>query len=155
MVNKELLEIINSDSYIKVLQQVVIKTGIEVEKNNPSFSILNYDIGKSTKANISFSDLEEILLTDNEKISAFSIAKLEKYKDEDEEKDEGDDYEDEEDDDDETTELAFEKNFLISYLLEYYLILKRPNDLEKYLRNIRIPNAKKYAKELMLIYKEL
>ena len=45
-------------------------------------------------------------------------------------------------------------NFPIGHLIEYYLILKKPEGLVDYIRSIHIPNAKKYAKEIKEIYDE-
>ena len=45
--------------------------------------------------------------------------------------------------------------FPIGHLIEYYLILKKPERLVDYLRSIHIPNAKKYAKEIKEIYDEI
>jgi len=42
--------------------------------------------------------------------------------------------------------------FLIGYLIEYWILKENPREIENYVRAIRIPNAKKYAKELLKMY---
>lgn len=46
-------------------------------------------------------------------------------------------------------------NYPIGHLIEYYLLLNTPEDLQKYIKGIGMPNAKKYAKELTDIYSSI
>ncbi|MDX5698223.1 hypothetical protein SGP15_24735 [Brenneria sp. L4-2C] len=43
-------------------------------------------------------------------------------------------------------------NFPIGHLIEFFLILDKPEKLIEYIKSIRIPNAKKYAKEITSIF---
>jgi len=46
-------------------------------------------------------------------------------------------------------------NFPLGHLIEYFLILKKPENLVGYIRSIRIPGAKKYAKEIKRIFDDI
>lgn len=50
---------------------------------------------------------------------------------------------------------GYGKNFILLYALEYILLSKKEDALLIYLKNIKIPNAKKYANTLNRIYKQL
>jgi len=46
-------------------------------------------------------------------------------------------------------------NFPIGHLVEYFLILKKPEGLLDYVRSIRIPSANKYVKEIKKIFNDV
>lgn len=104
-------------------------------------------------ANETEENLLYFLKENNKKVICYSIKKLQLITD-DGEQDENDDYILEEDDS-ETMSLGLSKTFLIDDTLELMLIKKGNEELEKYLKKIRIPNAKKYAKELREIYNSI
>ena len=52
-------------------------------------------------------------------------------------------------------ELPYYKNFLVSFLIEYYLLKEQPTELGKYLKRIHTAHATKYEKELCNIWKEV
>ncbi|PHN31629.1 hypothetical protein AO242_15000 [Pseudomonas sp. ICMP 561] len=61
-----------------------------------------------------------------------------------------------EDEDDVLLEtLPFYKNFLNIYLIELHLLKTKPEMLDSYLKKIRIPNAKQYAKQLRSVYESI
>lgn len=110
------------------------------------------------KENIKRSEetIESLLIfleEDKEEIIQFSLKKLELIKDNNE-PDEDDDYflEEEDYEDEEEESNGFSKTFLVDYMLELLLIKKGGVFLETYLKKLRIPNSKKYAKELRDIY---
>ncbi|PIB58585.1 hypothetical protein AOA60_19360 [Pseudomonas sp. 2822-17] len=51
--------------------------------------------------------------------------------------------------------LPFYKNFLIIYLLELFFLENAPEQLDAYLKGIRIPNSKKYKEQLVKIHAAL
>ena len=70
--------------------------------------------------------------------------------------DDDDYYSDDDEDKDETIEvLPPYRNFLIGYLVKYYLLKNNQKGLETYLKALRIPNHKKYLAELKSIYSRL
>ncbi|OXG02725.1 hypothetical protein B0A63_02420 [Flavobacterium johnsoniae UW101] len=87
-------------------------------------------------------------------ISVYVEVKLRKYAD-DTEQEYPKGYNLEKEEDDKVVNLPFYKNFLIGYLLEYWILKENPLEIEKYVRAIRIPNAKKYAKEITVIYNDI
>lgn len=46
-------------------------------------------------------------------------------------------------------------NFPIGHLIEFYIILKKPEELVEYIKKIRIPSVKKYAKEIIDIFNSI
>ncbi|EMF4711701.1 hypothetical protein HLH58_20510 [Providencia stuartii] len=66
------------------------------------------------------------------------------------------DDEKDEDEDNVTIEVVpFYSNFLIGYLVDYYMLKNRQNDLEGYLQKRKIVNYKKFANELRTIYSKI
>ncbi|WP_424411694.1 hypothetical protein ACPEER_04375 [Pasteurella sp. PK-2025] len=51
--------------------------------------------------------------------------------------------------------LGYSKIFLLLYLIEYFLLKTKPSELGFYLKTIRVPQAKKYEKELKEIYSKI
>ena len=97
-----------------------------------------------------------LFLKDNlEMVVKYSVKKLTDINKIDD-KDDDDDWETDEGDEDEIIEeLGLSITFLIYYLNELILIKKGNDELEKYFKKIRIPNAKKYANELREIYNSI
>ena len=104
-------------------------------------------------ANETEENLLYFLKENNKKVICYSIKKLQLITGNGEQ-DENDDYILEEDDS-ETMSLGLSKTFLVDDTLELMLIKKGNEELEKYLKKIRIPNAKKYANELREIYNSI
>lgn len=102
-------------------------------------------------ANESEENIIRFLKENNQEVVNFSVKKIQLITDNNEQ-DENDDYILEDDEDDETISLGLSKTFLVDDIIELILIKKGDDSLEKYLKKIRIPNAKKYAKELQDIY---
>lgn len=53
------------------------------------------------------------------------------------------------------TELPYYKNFLVAFLIEYYLLKEHPTTLCGYLKRIHIANATKYKRELKAIWQDV
>ncbi|ECG2650781.1 hypothetical protein NF324_001458 [Salmonella enterica] len=141
----DLRNFVKTKCYVDLLDRVITDLNLVLNKNEPSSQIFNIYSNDVNKANVTVNELEE-LCSDKDKIVKF----IELYFSEisDDEKDE--------DDDSETIEVVpFYSNFLIGYLVDYYMLKNRQDELENYLKNRRIPDYKKFANELRLIYKNI
>ena len=146
-------EFINGEIYEVLLKNVRTISNIEIDDNVP-FALLDYDNERLKAAQVKIDDLESLLNTNMKEASYFVEKKMQYNFDEDDEYPEGEEISD--DDKPHTIdELPYYKNFLVSFLIEYYLLKEQPTELGKYLKRTHIAQATKYEKELCNIWKEV
>lgn len=146
-------EFINGEIYEVLLKNVQTISNIEIDDNVP-FALLDYDNERLKAAQVKIDDLESLLNTNMKEASYFVEKKMQYSFDEDDEYPEGEEISD--DDKPHTIdELPYYKNFLVSFLIEYYLLKEQPTELGKYLKRTHIAQATKYEKELCNIWKEV
>lgn len=146
-------EFINGEIYEVLLKNVQTISNIEIDDNVP-FALLDYDNERLKAAQVKIDDLESLLNTNMKEASYFVEKKMQYNFDEDDEYPEGEEISD--DDKPHTIEeLPYYKNFLVSFLIEYYLLKEQPTELGKYLKRTHIAQATKYEKELCNIWKEV
>ena len=139
-------EFINGEIYEVLLKNVQTISNIEIDDNVP-FALLDYDNERLKAAQVKIDDLESLLNTNMKEASYFVEKKMQYNFDEDDEYPEGEEISD--DDKPHTIdELPYYKNFLVSFLIEYYLLKEQPTELGKYLKRTHIAQATKYEKEL-------
>jgi len=140
--------LIASDRYSSLLDMVRNEANIQIDEAPLPSALLNYDAGRLKAAKIEASVLAGILETDLDAVSKYSIVRLGFKDDEDQEQDEN-----EKDKLIET--LPYYKNFLVSTLIEFYFLKNKPTELAAYLKAARMPNAKKFEKELKEAYNSI
>lgn len=146
-------EFINGENYELLLKNVQTISNIEIDDNVP-FALLDYDNERLKAAQVKIDDLESLLNTNMKEASYFVEKKMQYNFDEDDEYPEGEEISD--DDKPHTIdELPYYKNFLVSFLIEYYLLKEQPTELGKYLKRTHIAQATKYEKELRNIWEEV
>jgi len=146
-------EFINGEIYEVLLKNVQTISNIEIDDNVP-FALLDYDNERLKAAQVKIDDLESLLNTNMKEASYFVEKKMQYNFDEDDEYPEGEEISD--DDKPHTIEeLPYYKNFLVSFLIEYYLLKEQPTKLGKYLKRTHIAHATKYEKELRNIWEEV
>ncbi|EKS4627697.1 hypothetical protein QB714_004496 [Salmonella enterica] len=138
----DLRNFVGTEEYMNLMAHVVSALDISLNKNEPSSQVFNIYADIVNKANVTISELDS-LYSDGGKIVKF--IKLCLLEINDDEKDE--------DDDSETIEiLPPYRNFLIGYLVDYYMLKNKQEELESYLKKKRIADYKKFANELRSIY---
>ena len=146
-------EFINGEIYEVLLKNVQTISNIEIDDNVP-FALLDYDNERLKAAQVKIDDLESLLNTNMKEASYFVEKKMQYNFDEDDEYPEGEEISD--DDKPHTIEeLPYYKNFLVSFLIEYYSLKEQPTKLGKYLKRTHIAHATKYEKELRNIWEEV
>lgn len=146
-------EFINGENYGLLLKNVQTISNIEIDDNVP-FALLDYDNERLKAAQVTIEDLESLLGSNMNEAMTFIDKKMQFDFEEDDEYPEGEEILD--DDKPHTIEeLPYYKNFLVSFLIEYYLLKEQPTELGKYLKRIHIAHATKYEKELRNIWKEV
>ncbi|MBA8275827.1 hypothetical protein [Escherichia fergusonii] len=141
----DLRRFVKTDGYVELLDRVITDLNLVLNKNEPPSQVFNIYSNDVNKANVTVNELEE-LCSDKDKIVKFIELYFSEINDD----------EKNEDDESETIEIVpFYSNFLIGYLVDYYMLKNRPDALENYLKNRRIPDYKKFANELRLIYKKI
>lgn len=146
-------EIINSIQYQKIVDCIQKRTRLKILSEYRD-AVAVRDEQKMGIANFSKADAMKLLEEDLEKFCRFTLYKMQKFEGTkiDEEFPDGEDPEIENDNE---VILGYSRSFLLLYLIEYHLLKNNPEKLESYLKIIRIPNAKKYEKELRDIYSKL
>lgn len=146
-------EFINGENYGLLLKNVQTISNIEIDDNVP-FALLDYDNEMLKAAQVKIDDLEFLLGSNMNEAMTFIDKKMQFDFEEDDEYPEGEEISD--DDKPHTIEeLPYYKNFLVSFLIEYYLLKEQPTELGKYLKRTHIAQATKYEKELRNIWEEV
>lgn len=146
-------EFINGENYELLLKNVQTISNIEIDDNVP-FALLDYDNERLKAAQVKIEELEYLFSSNMKETLCFVVKKMQYNFDEDDEYPEGEEILD--DDKPHTIEvLLYYKNFLVSFLIEYYLLKEQPTELGKYLKRTYIAQATKYEKELRNIWKEV
>lgn len=142
---------IEGEIYSSLLEHMVKNPKLPVSNKIVSDTLLEYDIENINAASAAINDLEEIA-SDKLFCERYVTEKLKSIEGT-EDQQEGKHSEDE---DDVLLEiLPFYKNFLNIYLIELYILKTKPEALDYYLKKIRIPNAKQYAKQLRSVYESI
>lgn len=146
-------EFINGENYEVLLKSVQTISNIEIDDNVP-FALLDYDNEMLKAAQVKIDDLEFLLGSNMNEAMTFIDKKMQFDFEEDDEYPEGEEILD--DDNPHTIEeLPYYKNFLVSFLIEYYFLKEQPTKLGKYLKRTHIAQATKYEKELRNIWEEV
>ena len=146
-------EFINGENYGLLLKNVQTISNIEIDDNVP-FALLDYDNERLKAAQVTIEDLESLLGSNMNEAMTFIDKKMQFDFEEDDEYPEGEEILD--DDKPHTIEeLPYYKNFLVAFLIEYYLLKEQPTELGKYLKRTHIAQATKYEKELRNIWEEV
>ena len=146
-------EFINGENYGLLLKNVQTISNIEIDDNVP-FALLDYDNERLKAAQVKIDDLEFLLGSNMNEAMTFIDKKMQFDFEEDDEYPEGEEISD--DDKPHTIEeLPYYKNFLVAFLIEYYLLKEQPTELGKYLKRTHIAQATKYEKELRNIWEEV
>lgn len=146
-------EFINGENYEVLLKSVQKISSIEIDNTVP-FALLDYDNERLKAAQVKIDDLESLLGSNMNEAMTFIDKKMQFDFEDDDEYPGGEEISD--DDKPHTIEeLPYYKNFLVSFLIEYYLLKEQPTELGKYLKRTHIAQATKYEKELRNIWKEV
>lgn len=135
---------VDADLYMDLLGDVAGALRLPINAGVIPDVIFQHDANKFNAANLEPADLN-VLASDIELVRKYVGAKL-KLLGESAEEQEGRGPEDE---DDVVLEVhPFYKNFLNIYLIELHFLRFNPDGLERYLKAVRIPGAKKYAVQI-------
>ncbi len=141
----DLRSLVKSDIYTQLLDYIVIKLNLTLNEKQPPSQVFNIYANTVNCANLAISDLEQLCL-DKEKILKFIEVYSRETRDENQD----------EDDDSETIEIVpFYNNFLIGYLVDYYMLKNKQGELEVYLKKRKVPGYKQFADKLRYIYKQV
>lgn len=149
---------VNSVAYDDLLKNVCETLQIKVNPESPPDVVWQLDVKKLNLADLNIDDIS-VVAKSYELVAGYVKGKLgssEINPDEQEGGDpEGEDEEEEEEEEEDIEVHAFYKSFLNLYLIELHFLKVNPAGLERYLKLIRIPFAKKYAAQISKIYREL
>lgn len=142
---------IGSEDYIYLLSCLVEKLGLQIDHDSVPEVLLQFDADSLSLSGLEITQISHIA-ANTELVCSYVREKLKSLEGTEDEQ-EGMHPEDEKSII--VEELPFYKNFLNSYLIELHLLSFHPERLEPYLKAIRIPKAKKYAKLLSDVYSRI
>lgn len=144
-------KIINSKAYTKVLEIVAKTKKLNILSDYYS-TLLKIAEKNLNKSKLSIDDLNEVLTLD-QCFVYYVLKKIEIIDGRVIEEEYPDGQEPDEDEKTVTTAvLGKSVTFIFDNMIEYYFIKNNPIELERYLKDIGIPNSKKYAKEICEVY---
>lgn len=150
---QESIKVIESEVYTDYINFVENKVVLKVlEKYRENTAIRDAD--KMSKAKVTSSEILDLLINDKEQFTAYIFSKIKKYENVKFKEDYPKGEEPEKEESNEEV-LGYAKGFILLYAVEYFLLKETPEDLEFYMKETRVPQAKKYTKELKEIYSKL
>ena len=144
----------NSSIYCDRLNEIRSTLGLEEVSDAFPDVLYSHDAKKIEAANVSLESITDCLKNDFDFAKTFIVTKFRAVENE-----EPDDEHppNEPPGEDEKAKLIQKlppyKNFLIFHIVEYLILRDKPEALQKYLKQIRIPHAEKYAKQLRDFYR--
>lgn len=145
MDTQPLRDLVASPVYLDVLDRLRGLVSLSLDRTVPEGAWL-LDAKRIDAADVPFERLTELLGTDRERFAWFVALKLKKYAGA--VIDDGNPYglslEG-------SPRLSYYGDVLLGHLIEYALLTDAPDELEDYLKGIRVPGAKKYGRELATI----
>lgn len=142
---------VDSEGYTYLLSCLVEKLGLQIDHDSVPEVLLQFDADSLSLSGLETTQISHIA-ANPELVCNYVREKL-KFLEGTEDEQEGMHPEDEKSVI--VEELPFYKNFLNSYLIELHFLIFHPERLEPYLKAIRIPKAKKYAKLLRDVYRRI
>lgn len=146
---------VESEDYRQTAKSIADDYGINLIELDPRF-VVQSSSEKIAKAQTTVDQLIQLLHEETDSLKRFSHLKLRDQfgKPVVQEFRSGDDQGDQTASDREEGVQGLGNIFLLMYLLEYQILKNKPEFLDEYLALIRIPNRKKYAKELKSCYEK-
>ncbi len=151
---QEAKKIIQSAEYENLIKFVEDKILLKI-LNDYRDNAAARDEDKLNKANASSEDILKIITLEKTQFIKYLFAKIKqfenvKFKDD---FPEGEEIEEEEDNE---TILGYAKGFILLYAIEFFLLKNGDNQkIETWLKECRVPQSKRYAKQLLKIYKSI
>ncbi len=148
----ELDGFIKSEHYSNLLNRLVICTHIELNNNVPDV-LFGHDERRIAAGGMDITALEGLLSNDQkvDEIKEFILKSMHSVGGEEEEYPTGGES-DKDDRPQLKKKLPYYRSFLITFLVQYYLIENHPDRLDAYYKATRTPAAKKHKKQMLEIY---
>ncbi|MDO4227658.1 hypothetical protein [Neisseria sp.] len=144
----EIKNLIQSQEYKNLLNKAQNKYEISIYDDDDSISQeCNSVADEINKSGLKIELISNFIIENNELILNFSKEKISGLSSD------YSDFEEDDNDDDDIVIIGQSKTFLITNAIEVLLIQKSEEDLISFLKIIRTPSYKKYAKELIEFYK--
>ena len=134
-----LAEFVASDSYQAVLHDVLSRCGLPLH-HGPEPALLGELLKQDLEAaDVGVRELAGVVSSHGAELARYVQLKLIAY------------LRDHHGDSQIVTE-EFSPAFLVGHIVEFHLLAHRPDELDQYVRRLRIPNARRYATKLRALY---
>ena len=145
----EIKNLIQSHEYKRLLDKAEHEYGIKIYDNDESISQeCNSVANEINKSGLTPELILDFIIENDKLVFNFSKLKISKLSED------YCDFEEDEEDSDDIILIGQAKTFLIVNSIEILLLRKSETDLINFLKAIKIPSYKKYAKELFEFYQE-
>ena len=150
----EIFNSMNNEHYEYIVRDIEQRFKMKII-NDVSQLSLDRDMDKLAHINLLPDELLSFIWPIKDKFINFTVKKLQKFSGltfrseqecapNEEMDDEGDDGREE--------VIGYPRNFLIIYMIEFYILCQDPDKLNSYLNYVRVSGAKKYANDLRKIF---
>jgi len=144
----------NNEHYEAIVRDIEQRFAMKIINDVPQLS-LNRDRDKLAHINLLPDELLSFIWPIKDKFIDFSVGKLQKFSGltfrSEQECAPNEELVDGEDDGREEV-IGYPKNFLILYMIEFYILCQAPDHLNSYLNYARVSGAKKYGDDLKKIF---
>ncbi|MGI2099749.1 hypothetical protein ACRN9O_02815 [Shewanella oncorhynchi] len=139
VIEEEVGKLIDTELYSSLLVYAKKNSKVNVNECDLPKVLLAYDAQKINAAEFSILEMEKIVSSNMPLFTLFFDKKIDTFIDTPDEQESNDDV---------IATLPFYKNFLVIYIIEFCLLIEKQDELERYLKKIRVPGSKKYSREL-------
>ena len=150
-------EFIQDPVYVCFIERLQKEGELSMNENLPSFTILNYSANTINKSKVSIKELLNLLSAEDESLSRYVLAFVDRVSKDDDLEDEFPEGEEQDPSEDSNDGELFpcERDFAIFPMVLFYIIKNQPNEVLPFLMALRWPHAKARAKKELLFYKEV
>ncbi|MFJ4111530.1 hypothetical protein [Pseudomonas sp. NPDC089758] len=148
-VDSNLVQIVGSELYQKMISELTSVTKIEIESEYAEI-FARLDAAKLVRAGLSAQDVMVFMSEKYDAIKQYSIIKLSALPKDEDDEEYSPGLAPPDDERSKTIEVGkYSQGFLVTNTIEYALAIKGFEPLLEYLKKSRIPNAKKYAGQII------
>ena len=151
-------EFIQHPVYVCFIERLQKERGLYMRENLPSLAMLNSSATVINKSKVSIKELLNLLSAEDESLSRYVLAFVDRVSKDDDLEDEfpeGEEQDPSEDSNDGVLLLPYLRTLAIFPAVLFYIIKNQPNEVLPFLMALRWPHAKANAKKELLFYKEV
>ena len=150
-------EFIQHPVYVCFIERLQKEGGLYMSEDLPPLAMLNSSARAINKSKVSIKELLNLLSAEDESLSRYVLAFVDRVSKDDDLEDEFPEGEEQDPSEDSNDGELFpcERDFAIFPMVLFYIIKNQPNEVLPFLMALRQPHVKARAKKELLFYKEV